>query len=76
MALFVITGFNRLFFLDIFRGLIMFLPIAEAAGFHENFAKSARGTARYGARPTRASPTLEWLPFMGLCTTILFCRPY
>lgn len=28
---------NRLFSIDVFRGLTMFLLIAEAAGFHHNF---------------------------------------
>ncbi len=35
---------KRLFSLDVFRGLIMFLLIAEAAGFHHNFAVLTEGT--------------------------------
>lgn len=34
---------KRLFSLDVFRGLTMFLLIAEAAGFHENFTEFAMG---------------------------------
>ncbi len=34
---------KRLFSLDVFRGLTMFLLIAEAAGFHENFTEFATG---------------------------------
>lgn len=33
---------KRLFSLDVFRGLTMFLLIAEAAGFHHNFSELAR----------------------------------
>ena len=36
---------KRLFSLDVFRGLIMFLLIAEAAGFHKSFSSLAEGTA-------------------------------
>ena len=35
---------KRLFSLDVFRGLTMFLLIAEAAGFHENFTEFATGS--------------------------------
>lgn len=35
---------KRLFSLDVFRGLTMFLLIAEAAGFHESFSTLAEGT--------------------------------
>jgi len=35
---------KRLFSLDVFRGLIMFLLIAEAAGFHQNFTALTEGT--------------------------------
>ncbi|MEM9141571.1 MAG: DUF5009 domain-containing protein [Bacteroidota bacterium] len=35
---------KRLFSLDVFRGFIMFLLIAEAAGFHHNFSELAQGT--------------------------------
>lgn len=35
---------NRLFSLDVFRGLTMFLLIAEAAGFHHNFSDFAKDT--------------------------------
>ncbi|THV61030.1 DUF5009 domain-containing protein [Flagellimonas alvinocaridis] len=35
---------QRLFSLDVFRGLTMFLLIAEAAGFHANFSALAEGT--------------------------------
>jgi len=35
---------KRLFSLDVFRGLIMFLLLAEAAGFHENFSTLAEET--------------------------------
>ncbi|MFS4492700.1 acyltransferase family protein [Maribacter sp. 2308TA10-17] len=34
---------KRLFSLDVFRGLTMFLLIAEAAGFHHNFSELAEG---------------------------------
>lgn len=33
---------NRLFSLDVFRGLTMFLLIAEAAGFHHNFSEMVK----------------------------------
>ncbi len=36
---------KRLFSLDVFRGLTMFLLIAEAAGFHHNFHEFAKGNA-------------------------------
>ena len=39
---------KRLFSLDVFRGLTMFLLIAEAAGFHENFSHLAEGTVFSG----------------------------
>ncbi|MFD0799668.1 acyltransferase family protein [Maribacter chungangensis] len=39
------TPSKRLFSLDVFRGTIMFLLIAEAAGFHESFAKLADSTS-------------------------------
>ena len=35
---------KRLFSLDVFRGLIMFLLIAEAAGFHHSFSELTAGT--------------------------------
>lgn len=35
---------KRLFSLDVFRGLTMFLLIAEAAGFHHNFGELTEGT--------------------------------
>lgn len=35
---------KRLFSLDVFRGLTMFLLIAEAAGFHESFSTLTEGT--------------------------------
>ncbi|MEQ5789820.1 DUF5009 domain-containing protein [Muricauda sp. NFXS6] len=35
---------NRLFSLDVFRGLTMFLLIAEAAGFHHNFYEFSKNT--------------------------------
>ncbi|WP_149304373.1 acyltransferase family protein [Pareuzebyella sediminis] len=35
---------KRLFSLDVFRGLTMFLLVAEAAGFHHNFSELAEGT--------------------------------
>ncbi|MFT6796814.1 MAG: putative acyltransferase [Maribacter sp.] len=38
------TQSKRLFSLDVFRGAVMFLLIAEAAGFHESFAKLTDGT--------------------------------
>jgi predicted acyltransferase len=38
------TVSKRLFSLDVFRGAIMFLLIAEAAGFHESFSKLTYGT--------------------------------
>ncbi|MDT7828879.1 DUF5009 domain-containing protein [Pricia sp. S334] len=36
---------KRLFSLDVFRGLTMFLLIAEAAGFHHNFVNLTENTA-------------------------------
>ncbi len=39
---------KRLFSLDVFRGLTMFLLIAEAAGFHHNFSELVEGTAFSG----------------------------
>ena len=39
---------KRLFSLDVFRGLVMFLLIAEAAGFHHNFTELTEGTAFSG----------------------------
>ncbi len=38
---------NRLFSLDVFRGLIMFLLIAEAAGFHHSFSELVSGNALF-----------------------------
>ncbi len=39
---------KRLFSLDVFRGLTMFLLVAEAAGFHQNFSEFTQGTAFSG----------------------------
>ncbi len=39
---------KRLYSLDVFRGLIMFLLIAEAAGFHHSFTELTEGTAFSG----------------------------
>lgn len=39
---------KRLFSLDVFRGLTMFLLIAEAAGFHHNFSELAEGSVFEG----------------------------
>lgn len=39
---------KRLFSLDVFRGLTMFLLVAEAAGFHHNFSELTEGTAFSG----------------------------
>lgn len=39
---------KRLFSLDVFRGLTMFLLVAEAAGFHHNISELAEGTAFSG----------------------------
>lgn len=39
---------KRLFSLDVFRGLTMFLLIAEAAGFHHNFTELTENTAFSG----------------------------
>ncbi len=38
------TKSNRLFSLDVFRGITMFLLIAEAAGFHHSFLELAQNT--------------------------------
>ncbi|UWX54944.1 DUF5009 domain-containing protein [Maribacter litopenaei] len=38
---------NRLYSLDVFRGFIMFLLIAEAAGFHESFVHLTEGSSFY-----------------------------
>ncbi|WP_273568628.1 acyltransferase family protein [Maribacter halichondriae] len=42
------TVSKRLFSLDVFRGLTMFLLVAEAAGFHHNFTELTDGTAFSG----------------------------
>lgn len=39
---------KRLFSLDVFRGLTMFLLVAEAAGFHHSFSELAEGTVFSG----------------------------
>ena len=39
---------KRLFSLDVFRGLTMFLLVAEAAGFHHSFSELTEGTAFSG----------------------------
>lgn len=39
---------KRLFSLDVFRGVIMFLLIAEAAGFHHSFSELTEGTPFHG----------------------------
>jgi len=39
---------KRLFSLDVFRGLTMFLLVAEAAGFHEHFTTLCEGTSFSG----------------------------
>lgn len=39
---------KRLFSLDVFRGLTMFLLVAEAAGFHEHFTTLTEGTVFSG----------------------------
>jgi len=39
---------KRLFSLDVFRGLTMFLLVAEAAGFHHSFTELTDGTALSG----------------------------
>lgn len=39
---------KRLYSLDVFRGLTMFLLVAEAAGFHHNFSELTEGTAFSG----------------------------
>ncbi|MGB7395280.1 MAG: DUF5009 domain-containing protein [Pricia sp.] len=52
---------KRLFSLDVFRGLTMFLLIAEAAGFHHNFAELTEGTAFHGL-----AIQLEHHPWNGL----------
>lgn len=40
---------NRLFSLDVFRGLIMFFLVAEAAGFHHNFSEMVKGNDFFSA---------------------------
>lgn len=52
---------KRLFSLDVFRGLTMFLLIAEAAGFHHNAVELTEGTSFHGL--TRQ---LEHHPWNGL----------
>jgi len=52
---------KRLFSLDVFRGLTMFLLIAEAAGFHHNFGELTEGTAFSGL-----ALQLEHHPWNGL----------
>jgi len=52
---------KRLFSLDVFRGLTMFLLIAEAAGFHRNFVELTEGTLFSGL-----ALQLEHHPWNGL----------
>ena len=52
---------KRLFSLDVFRGLTMFLLIAEAAGFHHNFVDLTENTAFHGL-----ALQLEHHPWNGL----------
>ena len=52
---------KRLFSLDVFRGLTMFLLIAEAAGFHHNFVELTEGTVFSGL-----AVQLEHHPWNGL----------
>ena len=52
---------KRLFSLDVFRGIIMFLLIADAAGFHHNFIQLTEGTAFSGI-----AHQLEHHPWNGL----------
>ncbi|KKN04818.1 hypothetical protein LCGC14_1093660, partial [marine sediment metagenome] len=52
---------KRLYSLDVFRGLTMFLLIAEAAGFHHNFVELTEGTAFFGL-----AEQLEHHPWNGL----------
>ena len=52
---------KRLFSLDVFRGLIMFLLIAEAAGFHHYFGELTSGTVLSGV-----SNQLHHHPWNGL----------
>ncbi len=53
---------KRLFSLDVFRGLTMFLLIAEAAGFHHNFGEWARGSGFF----TALADQLHHHPWNGL----------
>lgn len=48
MSQFAESVSKRLFSLDVFRGIIMFLLIAEAAGFHYSFSEFIEGTAFSG----------------------------
>ncbi|MGF1558837.1 MAG: acyltransferase family protein [Flavobacteriaceae bacterium] len=52
---------KRLFSLDVFRGLTMFLLIAEAAGFHHSFVALTEGSAFHGL-----ALQLEHHPWNGL----------
>ena len=52
---------KRLFSLDVFRGLTMFLLIAEAAGFHHSFSELTENTAVHGL-----ALQLEHHPWNGL----------
>ncbi|MGB5272881.1 MAG: DUF5009 domain-containing protein [Flavobacteriaceae bacterium] len=61
MSQFAATVSKRLFSLDVFRGLTMFLLIAEAAGFHHNFVELTEGTAFSGL-----AIQLEHHPWNGL----------
>ena len=61
MSQFASTVSKRLFSLDVFRGLTMFLLIAEAAGFHHNFVELTEGTAFSGL-----AIQLEHHPWNGL----------
>lgn len=48
MAKHIRTMSDRLFSLDVFRGLTMFLLIGEAAGFHQYFYELTNGTIFHG----------------------------
>jgi len=61
MSQFTTTISQRLFSLDVFRGLTMFLLIAEAAGFHHNFNELTEGSLFSGI-----ALQLEHHPWNGL----------
>lgn len=63
---------KRLFSLDVFRGLTMFLLIAEAAGFHHNFSEWAEGTA-FSGLAVNCTTTLGTVSAFGTSYSLFLC---